>query len=231
MPLSRRTFLTASTLSASTLLLGAETTSRVALTPTSLAPTPLPLATPLAKLDGLSEKLITSHYENNYKGAVKRLGLITQQISELSSQTPPPYLRGSLARESLIATNSMILHELYFENLGSEGSLHGDLAHALEESFGLIENWSKDFKLLASSLAGGSGWVVLSYCARTKTLINVRAENHIEGLSTGIPLLVCDMYEHAYHIDFGANAKGYIEAFMKNLNYTTASKRFGQIKL
>lgn len=192
------------------------------------APTPKPLPFEPKNLTGISQKLITSHHANNYTGAVKRLGLINANIAALAPDIPP-FVRGSLAKEALTATNSMILHELYFENLGYNGEMGAALAEAIENSFGSIEKWQKDFTNIAMSLSGGSGWVCLSYCERLKALTNVRAESHNEGLAYGNPILVCDMYEHSYQMDFGANAKGYIEAFFKNVNYRAVGDRLSQI--
>src|SRR5213594_2928393 len=77
-----------------------------------------PLSCDPARLKGLSEKLIVSHYENNYGGAVKRLNAIAAQLSQLDFATAPVFVVNGLKREELVATNSMILHELYFDGLG-----------------------------------------------------------------------------------------------------------------
>src|SRR5918992_5808153 len=90
-----------------------------------------PLGCSPAKLKGLSEKLIVSHYENNYGGAVKRLNAITAQLDSLDFGTAPVFVINGLKREELIASNSMILHELYFDGLGGEGEPDNDLGGAL----------------------------------------------------------------------------------------------------
>jgi len=87
------------------------------------------------KLKGLSEKLITSHHQNNYTGAVNRLNQIQRQIGNLPKDAPP-YQMGSLKREEIIATNSMILHELYFANLGGDGKASGTIASLINANYG-----------------------------------------------------------------------------------------------
>ena len=95
-----------------------------------------PLSCNPAKLKGFSEKLIVSHYENNYGGAVKRLNAITAQLESLDFATAPVFVINGLKREELIASNSMILHELYFDSLGAETQPDKDLRAALSRDFG-----------------------------------------------------------------------------------------------
>lgn len=92
-----------------------------------------------AKLKGLSERLIVSHYENNYGGAVKRLNAITVQVEALDFATVPGYVINGLKREELIASNSMILHELYFDGLGKDSEPDKDLQSAIVENFGNLK--------------------------------------------------------------------------------------------
>src|SRR5215210_1268515 len=99
-----------------------------------------PLAFEARKLKGLSEKLITSHHQNNYGGAVKRLNQIQQQIGSLPKDAAP-YQMGSLKREELIATNSMILHEFYFGNLGGDGKASGTIVDLIKTHYGSVEAW------------------------------------------------------------------------------------------
>src|SRR5215813_4051237 len=104
---------------------------------------PKPLPFDPTKLKGLSEKLLVSHHDNNYAGAVKRLNLIQQQLGSLPADAAP-YQVGSLKREELIATNSMILHELYFANLGGTGGANGTAAGLLKTEYGSLETWEQD---------------------------------------------------------------------------------------
>jgi Fe-Mn family superoxide dismutase len=183
-----------------------------------------PLPFDPAKQKGLSEKLLTSHHQNNYGGAVKRLNLIQQQLGSLPADAPP-YQVGSLKREELLATNSMILHELYFANLGGNGRPDGTAAGLLRAHYGSLETWEHDFRQTALSLGGGSGWVVIAYDPATQSLHNWCAWDHAHQVAVGEPVLVLDLYEHAYHMDYGAATKGYIDAFLQNVLWEEVNGR------
>lgn len=185
---------------------------------------PRPLPFDPAKLTGLSEKLLTSHHQNNYSGAVKRLNLIEQQLGALPKDAPP-YQMGSLKREELIASNSMLLHEAYFGNLGGSGAADGSFAALVKAAYGSFETWEHEFRLTGMSLAGGSGWVIASYNPDSQQLHNWWAFDHTHSVAGGTPVLVMDMYEHGYHIDYGANAKGYVDAFFQNVKWDEVNRR------
>jgi superoxide dismutase, Fe-Mn family len=175
---------------------------------------------------GLSPRLIESHYENNYGGALRRLNAITEQLESLDFAKTPGYTINGLKREELIALNSTLLHELYFASLGGDGKPTHTLAAALTRDFGSVDRWREEFVAMAKALSGGSGWVLLVYVPRDRRLINQHASEHAQGTAGGIPVLALDMYEHAYHIDFGANATAYIEAFMRNVDWKAVEGRF-----
>ena len=186
------------------------------------APKPLPFSP--KSLDGLSERLLLSHHANNYAGAVKRLNLIENQLAALSSESPP-FLRGALKREELIAFNSMVLHELYFANLGA-GMRKDNIEREIAGAYGSYENWQQEFLGTGMALAGGSGWVVLCYHPATKTLRTGWASDHSQSMVMGVPLLVMDMYEHSFAMDYGADAQKYVAAFIKNVNWEEVERRF-----
>ncbi|MDP3301628.1 MAG: Fe-Mn family superoxide dismutase [Sulfuricurvum sp.] len=179
-------------------------------------------------LDGLSEKMIVSHHDNNYVGAVKRAKLIEEKIVALSSSANP-FEFGALKREQMVALNSMILHEYYFDALGAAAAMDGKLKSMLESSFRTVGEWENEFKKLALSLSGGSGWVFLVYNERLKRLENVWSWDHMHSLWDSKIILALDMYEHSYQMDFGSNAKGYIEAFFKNINWNVVNSRVSAI--
>jgi Fe-Mn family superoxide dismutase len=188
------------------------------------AHTPKPLPFDPKSLRGLSERLIVSHHENNYSGAVRRLNLIEQRLAALPPDGPSFQL-GALKREELVAANSMVLHELYFANLGgSEPPLPG-LASEIGAGFGDFARWEREFRGTGVALGGGSGWVVLGYHAPTGRLRNGWASDHTQGLACVVPLLVLDMYEHSYAMDYGANAVQYVGAFMDNVNWREVARR------
>ena len=134
---------------------------------------------------------------------------------------------------------SVALHELYFGNLSSEGNaglgrldwheVPNQIAPLLEEHFGSVKMWRREFVGAAQALAGGSGWVLLSYSRRDKRFWNQIAADHTQCAVDAAPVLVLDMYEHAYHLDFGANATAYIDAFMRNVNWAAVLRRIAAV--
>src|SRR5882762_11745371 len=108
------------------------------------------------KLNGLSEKLIVSHWENNYSGAVRRLNAIGAQLAELDFAKAPVFVINGLKREELVAMNSMILHEVYFEGLGGGGAPSGAFADAITRDFGSLERWRTEFSAMGKAEGGGS---------------------------------------------------------------------------
>ncbi len=184
-----------------------------------------PLPFEAKRLTGLSERLILSHYENNYGGAVKRLNSITEQLGKLDFASAPGFLINGLKREQLVAANSMILHELYFASLGEGDGPSGALAGALERDFGSVERWRTEFTAMGKALGGGSGWVVLAHLHRDGRLMNQWAADHTQALAHSTPILALDMYEHSYHIDYGAKAGPYVDAFMQNIRWSDVAAR------
>src|SRR5881296_122665 len=176
------------------------------------------------KLNGLSEKLIVSHWENNYSGAVKRLNAILTQLPELDFAKAPVFVINGLKREELIAMNSMILHELYFDGLGTEGEADRALREALARDFGSVDRWRAEFGARGKAMGGGSGWVPLTYAHRNRKRVNQGAADHTHRGGGATPILALDMYEHSYHLDYGAAAAKYVDAFMENINWTNAAR-------
>ena len=188
------------------------------------AVTPLPFKP--SRLRGLSERLLTSHYENNYGGALRRLNAIERRLAALDWTRVTAFGINGLKREELIAAGSVILREVYFDGLGGAGGEpEGDLAAAIERDFGSLARWRAEFTAMGRALAGGSGWVVLAWSPRLGRLVNHWAADHAHGLAGGVPILALDMYEHAYHLDFGARAAAYVEAVMRNLHWGRIAAR------
>jgi Fe-Mn family superoxide dismutase len=173
-------------------------------------------------IKGLSERILVSHYENNYTGAVNRLNAITAQLAGLDYASAPGYLVNGLKREELIATNSMILHELYFAGLGEESRAGAALADAIARDFGGMDRWRAEFVAMGKAQGGGSGWVLLTWSPRDKRLVNAWAADHTTTIAGGQPILALDMYEHAYHMDYGAKAAAYVDAFMPAIRWSNA---------
>jgi Fe-Mn family superoxide dismutase len=174
-------------------------------------------------ISGISEKVLVSHYENNYVGAVKRLNAIGTQLAELDFAKAPNFVINGLKREELIASNSMILHEIYFDGLGGASKPNGALADAITRDFGSMERWRAEFAAMGKAEGGGSGWVILAYSPRDKRLVNQWAADHTTTLAGGRPVLVLDMYEHAYHMDYGAGAARYVDVYMEAIRWENAA--------
>ena len=107
-----------------------------------------------------------------------------------------------------------------------DGKPTPSLAQVLVRDFGSVDRWRSEFVAMAHGLAGGSGWVLLVYIPRDRRLVNQYANDHGQAAAGGIPILALDMYEHAYHIDFGANARAYIDAFQRNIDWPSVEVRY-----
>lgn len=187
---------------------------------------PKPLPFDPTRLSGLSEKLVRSHWENNYGGAVKALNVVEHRLATaLQDPDLPPYLYGDLKREELVRTGSVVLHESYFGNLGGDGKPSGSAAALLTEWFSSAASWEAEFRRIGMALAGGSGWVVLARNLHTGEVHNYWLWDHQHQPAASVPLLVLDMYEHAYHMDYGAAAARYVDAFFQNVHWDEVSRR------
>ena len=179
-----------------------------------------------AKLTDISEKLIVSHHDNNYIGAVKALNVIEAKLAALMKDKDlPAYMYGDLKRQELIRTGSIVLHEKYFANLGGNGKADGNALKTITTNWGSYEAWEAEFKRVGNALSGGSGWTVFAYNCHTKEFHNYWSSDHTNSAPFTVPLLVLDMYEHAYQIDYGAAAGKYVDAFMTNVNWEEVNKR------
>lgn len=183
---------------------------------------PLPFAA--GSLTGLSERLITSHHENNYGGAVKNLNRVEAELARVTSETPP-FVVAALREKELTFRNSKSLHEAYFGNLGGDGKRSGAIESALAAAYGSTSTFESHFRSTGLGLGGGSGWVVLSLELDSGALRTTAAANHTQALAAGVPLFVMDMYEHSYALDFGAGAARYIDAFFANAKWDEVNRR------
>ena len=197
-----------------------------------------PIAVRPSTLSGISEQLVVSHYENNYGSAVRTLNAVQRELATFDADTPS-YRLGALKREELSLIGAVELHELYFENLGGFtraranaglGSpdwheLPDAFAAAIAADFGSAAAWRQEFISMAQSLAGRSGWVLLTYSRRHKRFRNQIAADHAQGTVAAVPILVLDMYEHAYALDFGTNARAYIDTFFRNIKWAVVLNR------
>jgi Fe-Mn family superoxide dismutase len=177
-----------------------------------------------ARLKGLSERLIVSHHENNYGGAVRNLNRTEQELAAVTKDTPPLVVAALKERELTFA-NSATLHELYFGNLGGDGHAAGSIEKAVARAYGSFARWEELFRLTGMGLAGGSGWAILAYDFQRNDVRTFWSGNHTQGCAFGHPLLVLDMYEHSYALDYGAAAGKYVDAFFQNVNWEEVDRR------
>jgi Fe-Mn family superoxide dismutase len=195
-------------------------------TPTALTGThkmaPLPFDP--SSLVGLSAKMISSHYEHNYASAVDGLNHVELDLAGITKDTPP-FMVAALRDRELTFRNSMTLHENYFGNLGGDGKRSGAIETALSEAYGSAGRWEEQMRATGMGLGGGSGWAILALELETGALRTFGSANHRETLALAVPLLVMDMYEHAYQMDFGAAVAGYIDAFFANVNWDEVNRR------
>ena len=136
----------------------------------------VPLPFDPKKLTGISERMITSHHDNNYAGAVKNLNKVEEQLGATGKDTPGFVVSGLKERE-LLFTNSLIYHEHYFGNLGGNGKISGPIEKRLASSYGSLARWEEHFRAVGNSLGGGSGWTILDLNFHTGELRTYWAGN------------------------------------------------------
>jgi Fe-Mn family superoxide dismutase len=185
----------------------------------------VPLPWSPSSLPGLSEKLLTMHHEKNYGGAVKKLNEIRSKLAAADPDQSGSYWSeyGTLRGAEASARNSALLHELYFANLGGAGAEPpAALATALGARFGSVE---KAVKHMRGSAMATNGWVILAVDRASSTIELVQTEGHAGGAWHAEALLVLDMFEHAYAIDYGPNKGPYLDAFFKNVHWVEVGRR------
>ncbi len=181
----------------------------------------------LLGINGLSENLLKNHFAL-YQGYVtnvnKLLDALALMLKEGKAGTPE---FAELKRRFGWEFNGMRLHEMYFENLSKSAKsidTKSKLYKNISEDFGSFENWEKDFR--ATAAMRGVGWAVLYYDAASKMLFNTWINEHDAGhLAGAIPILVVDVFEHAFMLDYGTKRADYIEAIFKAIDWGLVEKR------
>ena len=178
--------------------------------------------------NGLSDQLLKNHF-TLYQGYATNTNKVINKLNSLlkeGSTGTPEY--AELKRRFGWEWNGMRLHENYFDNLSKEGNSIDTttaLANTIVTNFGSIENWEKDFK--STGMLRGIGWVALYQDPESKRLFNTWINEHEIGhISGGSLLLIMDVFEHAFMIDYGLKRAEYIEVFFKNIDWKVVSKRF-----
>jgi len=176
----------------------------------------------LLGMEGFSDKLLTNHFKL-YEGYVTNTNKL---IEKLRGQEPGTPEHSEMQRRFGWEWNGMRLHELYFGNMSKEKSeLSGDLKKKLETTYGSLEKWRSDF--VGVGAMRGIGWVILAHDQESGEVFNIWINEHDMGhLAGATPLLVMDVFEHAFILDYEMNRKDYIESFMKNINWSEVEKRF-----
>ncbi len=180
-------------------------------------------------LDGISNQQIDYHFETHYKGYVNKLNEIWERLQSADrSKANQNYSEfRELKLEETFNYDGSLLHELYFENLKAQkSSVPEDLKKAIERDFGSYEKWVEDFKATGTAFRG---WALLVFDLNTGKLRNIGADVHnTNGIWNAIVVLALDVYEHAYYTDFGPKRAGYLDAFMKNVDWSSVSKRYSK---
>lgn len=187
---------------------------------------PLPFT---RELTGISKKTLDIHHGKLYTGYVNKSNEIEDKIKKADKASANASYSeiGELKRQQSFALNGVYLHEAYFNVLGGDGKPTGPLVERIKKEFGSYEEWEADFK---SAGLAARGWVVLAFDINDGRLHNYSCDVHNQGGIWGaVPIVVLDVYEHAYFIDFGSDRKSYIEAFMKNLDWGAANKAFNNV--
>ena len=206
---------------------------------TDYEPKPLSFRTPL---NGISDRTLQVHHDKLYAGYVDKKNEIENRLEELGREivhdedkgnTTYSELRGLKDGETF-AVNGVYLHEWYFEILGGDGKFENadELVNALTENFGSVESFIKYFSECAMA---ARGWTVLAWNTKESRLWIYNSDAHNQGGVWGaLPVIVLDVYEHAYFMDYGADRQAYLKAFWKNFNWTAANdlfKRASSIRL
>lgn len=174
-------------------------------------------------LEGLTLKMVQEHFKL-YQGYVKKSNEMQEKIetADKSEANGVFSFIGELKRQETFAVNGMKLHEVYFGQLMGDGRPKGEIVKMIEEDFGSIEKWKED--MVATGLSA-RGWAILCFDFRDNRLHNYGSDAHNVGAVWGaIPLVVLDVYEHAYFMDYGVNRKDYLAAFFKNLDWDFVNK-------
>ncbi len=184
------------------------------------------------ELPGLSEKQLSEHHDVLYAGYVKKTNEIRAKLANVDLSTANATYSDlrELKAEETFALNGVKLHERYFDNLGGPGGAPaGAIADMLMRDFGSFEKWAAEFS--ACGMAS-RGWTVLAYDLEEKRLMNILCDVHHQGGIWGaVPVLVLDVYEHAYFIDYATGKKKYVETFMANIDWSAANVQLEKFDL
>lgn len=182
-------------------------------------------------LQGISQKTIDIHYGKLYQGYVAKYNEVLQKLKiaafsdqlEKANQSFSDWR--SLQNSETFTLDAILLHEMYFANLGGNGSYKGlEIEKAIIEQYGSVDAFKN---ILVASGMSARGWVVVAFNSLDNKIHCYACDVHNQGAIWGaIPVLILDVYEHAYFIDYGSDRKSYIEAFWKNLDWSVINDRY-----
>jgi len=181
------------------------------------------------KLTGIFQKATDNHYLKLYQGYVKKWVEIEVKLLSVDKTLANASFSDfrELKVEQSFTSNAIVLHEAYFDILGGTGKPEGKILEALDKDFDSFEKWFEDFKALALPTRG---WAILGYDFNDGTLKNFIMDAHnLYAVCGTAPILVLDMYEHAYFSDFGTDKKAYIETFFANLNWAMINQKYERL--
>lgn len=180
----------------------------------------------LVGMEGFSDTLLKNHF-TLYQGYVTNTNKVLDTLDQMAKDgksAAPEF--AELKRRLGWEFNGMRLHELYFENLGGKGGIDktSKTAKRIIESFGSYDAWEKDFR--ATGTMRGIGWVALYHDTDARRLINFWVNEHDVSHPAGCtPILIMDVFEHAFMLDYGLKRADYIEVFFKNINWAAVDSR------
>lgn len=185
----------------------------------------------LIGMPGFSDAALRLHFKL-YEGYVKNTNLMLDLLEQFSSEGKDRSIAyAEIKRRLMWEYDGIRLHELYFENLGGKSSSlnpDSELARKIDQTFGSYAKWKEDF--IATGAMRGIGWAVLYYDPVAKRLVNAWINEHDLGhLAGGQPILIMDVFEHAYLLDYGIDRMKYIEAFFSNIDWSVVSKRYDEV--
>ena len=186
---------------------------------------------PAKELQGISGRQIEEHHDVLYKGYVNKLNEIEAKLADANpAEGNPTYsLIRELKKEEVFTTNAIRLHEGYFENLAPGGQKPaGPVRDLIVQDFGGYDAWEAEFRGMGMA---ARGWVVLAFDWNDRRLHNYLSDIHSDGVWNASPLLILDVYEHAYMIDHGTARKAYLEAFLQNINWDAVNRRIENLRL
>lgn len=177
---------------------------------------------------GFSDELLKNHFQL-YEGYVKNTNQLLEELENLQKQGKEKTPQFSeLSRRFGWEYNGMRLHEYYFGNMSKQSTILSNdsrLSRKIKEEFGSHENWENNFK--AKGEMRGIGWVILYLDTRQDHLFNVWVDEHDKGqLAGAVPLLVLDVFEHAFMLDYGIKRDGYITSFFNAIHWDEVTRRF-----